>query len=263
MRRIGVSFLLAGFAVAVCSTTSHAEDWGNIKGQIVWSGKVAPAAKEIKPNKDEQHCLSKGALLSNEILVDKDTLGVANVMIWLAPFDKGGKIPINPKLKAVPQDKVIIDQPCCMFEPRITMMREGQTLVIKNSAPVPHNSRVSGNPEINGTKNPNIPPGGSVEFGGETKLKAEPKPLLLACDIHGWMGGRIGVFDHPYFALTKKDGTFEIKDAPAGKFRIYIQHEAVGWLHKVGAGEKLSGGQVIEIKAGETLDLGKIEMKSE
>ena len=79
--------------------------------------------------------------------------------------------------------------------------------------------------------------------------------MMLGCDIHGWMGGRIGVFNHPYFALTKDDGTFEIKNAPAGSFKIFLQHEKVGWLHKGGT----SAGQVITIKPGSN-DLGKFEM---
>jgi len=259
MRYFHLGILLGGLTFCALTNKALADGWGNIKGQIVWSKKDVPADKDLMPNKDQQHCLSKGPLLSDELVIDKATSGVANVMIWLAPMQKGAKIPINPGLAAVPKDTVIIDQPCCKFEPRITMMREGQTLIVKNSAPVPHNSRISGNPGINGTKNPNIPPGAQVEFSGATKLKAEPRPLLLGCDIHGWMAGRIAIFDHPYFALSKKDGTFEIKDAPAGTYKIYIQHEKAGWVHK----GNTSAGQEIVIPAGGTLDLGKYDLKIE
>ena len=139
-----------------------------------------------------------------------------------------------------------------MFVPRITMMREGQTLEIKNSAPVSHNSHVTGSPSVNGTLNPLIPAGASVT----KQPKAEKRPMLLSCDIHSWMAGRIGVFDHPYFALTKEDGTFEIKNAPVGQFKIFLQHEQTGWVHKGGT----SAGQVITIKAGSN-DLGTFPMK--
>ena len=36
------------------------------------------------------------------------------------------------------------------------------------------------------------------------------------CDVHGWMNAYVGVLDHPYFAVTDKDGKFELKDAAAG-----------------------------------------------
>ena len=35
------------------------------------------------------------------------------------------------------------------------------------------------------------------------------------CDVHGWMNAYVGVLDHPFFAVTDADGTFEIKGAAA------------------------------------------------
>ena len=37
------------------------------------------------------------------------------------------------------------------------------------------------------------------------------------------------IFDHPYYAVTDEDGKFEIKDAPAGNYRIVYWHENVGF----------------------------------
>ncbi|MCX7700189.1 MAG: hypothetical protein N2039_04875, partial [Gemmataceae bacterium] len=173
----------------------------------------------------------------------------------LAPVNQNDKIPIHPSLAQVPSKPVVIDQPMCLFEPRIVMLREGQKLQIKNSAPIAHNARISGSPDVNGTINLTVPPGGMIE----RNLRAERRPLMLACDIHGWMAGRIGVFNHPYFALTAADGSFEIKNAPAGKFLIYIQHERGGWLHE----GRRSAGQQITIPANGTLDLGTIKFKPE
>ena len=56
-------------------------------------------------------------------------------------------------------------------------------------------------------------------------LKAETPPIPFKCDIHPWMKGYVRVFDHPYFAVTDEDGKFEIKNAPAGKWRIVYWHE--------------------------------------
>jgi hypothetical protein len=246
--------ILSLAAVALLAAPAFAQQWGNIKGKVVWAEDKIPEAPKVNVDKDQNHCLAKGALLKDELVIDPQSKGVKNVMVWLVAKE-GGKIDINPKLAAVPQEKVTIDQPMCLFEPRVTMMRAGQTLVVKNSAPVTHNTRITGNNDINGTINLTIPPSGTIE----KTLKAEKRPLQLACDIHGWMGGRIAVFDHPYFALTDKDGNFEIKDAPAGDFLIFINHEKAGWLHT----PRTSKGQPISIPAGGTLDLGKIEMKAE
>lgn len=238
----------------LAAVPAFAQQWGALKGQVVWNG---PAYKNeaAKVDKDQAHCLAKGQLIKDELIIDSKSSGIKDAIVWLAPVDPKGKIPIHPKLQAVPSKAHEIDQPCCLFEPRISAVRAGQQVIVKNSAPVAHNARISGRADINGTINLTIPPGGQIA----KTLKAEPRPLLLNCDIHGWMGGRIAVFDHPYVALTKADGTFEIKDAPAGNYLLYIQHEKAGWLHT----PRTSKGQPVTIKADGTLDLGKFEMKPE
>ena len=51
------------------------------------------------------------------------------------------------------------------------------------------------------------------------------RPIQYKCTIHGWMTGYVRIFDHPYYAVTDENGKFEIKNAPAGKFRIVYWHE--------------------------------------
>src|SRR5215467_8912406 len=91
---------------AMFTLTGHAagQGWGNIKGQAVWAG-VPPAPAQIKVDKDQAHCLSKGAIVNDILVVDPKTNGVRNVMVWLAPLKAGDKLPIHPSLKAVPKDK--------------------------------------------------------------------------------------------------------------------------------------------------------------
>ena len=75
-------------------------------------------------------------------------------------------------------------------------------------------------------------------------LKPDPEPYSFKCDLHGWMTGRVRVFDHPYFTTTDADGKFEFKDAPVGTWRISYWHE-VGF-HK---GKEGAFGIPIEVKA--------------
>src|SRR5437667_4349881 len=59
------------------------------------------------------------------------------------------------------------------------------------------------------------------------------------CDVHGWMNAYVGVLDHPYFAVTKDDGKFELKDLPAGTYTIEAWHEELGTAsHSVTLGAK-------------------------
>src|SRR5262249_25020073 len=106
------------------------------------------------------------------------------------------------------------------------------------------------------TTNPLIPPGGKVDIKG---FKGKVIPTSYSCSIHTWMKGWIGTFSHPYFAVTDADGNFEIKNAPAGKFRLMVWQEKVGWVI-INPKDAQDRGKVIDIKAGGTTDVGKVSL---
>jgi hypothetical protein len=70
------------------------------------------------------------------------------------------------------------------------------------------------------------------------------------------MSARLAVYDHPYFAITDADGKFEIKNAPAGNYRLKVYHESVGWR----GGAAGANGEKITIKPGAN-DLGALKLK--
>ncbi len=246
------SSALAGVIFMACGLNIQAPSWGTIKAQIVWGDATIPERETINVTKDQSHCLSKGPLLSEAVLIDPATKGLKNVMVWIRS-STDDPLPIHPNLKNVPADTVTVDQPMCQFEPRVVAMREGQTLVLKNSSAVAHSAQFSGRANVG--SNQLIPPGGMIEFSGDKALKAESKPLPLTCALHGWMGGLIGVFNHPYFAISNNKGMIEIKNAPAVECVLFMYHEKFGWLHE---GRK-SSGQKITIPANDTLNLGMIK----
>jgi hypothetical protein len=226
-------------------------EWGTIKGQITWGGNGIPEPKPLNVNKDQKDCLSKGPILSEEWVINKTNKGMRWVIVWLAPEPKSKKtLPIHPSLKEIKVKEVEIDQPCCAFVPHALGMREGQVLVAKNSAPVPHNVHWLGNPATNPGGNQSLPAGQSYKIEG---LKADKLPLIIQCDIHGWMSARVGVFAHPYFAVTDENGNFEIKLAPAGNWRLKVYKDS--WR----GGAEGRDGEKITIKGGEITDLGKLD----
>ena len=249
-------FALAG-GLSVSPAQDNKGDWGAIKGQIKLS--ATPEAKKVDVTTDKDHCLSKGPLVYEDLVVNPKTKGVKYVIVWLRPDtenrkDLFPKDKINPALaKAAPKTHVI-DQPCCQFVPRVVAAREGDSLEVKNSAPVPHNTNVSADdPAL--TFNVTLPSGKSHK--PEAALKAQNTPIPFKCDIHPWMQGRLFVFDHPYYALTDKDGNFELKNVPAGKWRIVYRHE--GGFHK---GKDGALGFPIEVKGDKkTMEMEKVEFE--
>jgi hypothetical protein len=50
----------------------------------------------------------------------------------------------------------------------------------------------------------------------------------IKCDVHPFMLSYAFVFSHPFFCVTKDDGTFEIRNVPAGTHELTFWHEKYG-----------------------------------
>jgi len=116
-----------------------------------------------------------------------------------------------------PKDHVVIDQRKMAFIPHVAVVQQGTTVDFLNSDPVGHNvywPSISGNKALKGNLG--------------TWPKGEKKPFTfkdlgvasLLCNVHPEMSGYVVVVPTPYFAVTDKDGNFEIKNVPAGKYTM-------------------------------------------
>jgi len=249
---MGLGVLAAGLVAAQLVLAQGATGWGTIKGKVVWGAKDVPTRapiEAVEKNADKAHCLAKGPVLSEQWVVNPKSRGLQYTFVWLINADPKDKtaLPIHPDLKSVKDAKAVVDQPTCAFIPHALAIREGQTLLAKNSSPVTHNIKWTG---ANNQGNVNLPAGQQFEI---KDLKAERLPMQIECNIHPWMNGRVGIFSHPYFALTDADGNFEIKNAPAGKYRVVFYNNAYN------GGAKGRNGQEITIQPDGTVDMGTIE----
>jgi plastocyanin len=199
--------------------------WATVKGRIVWP-ENGPGIPAVVVHADKEHCLSKGELTPDDVIVNKKNRGLKNVWVYLRPDSNArdaafAEAQIPEALRKPKAVEHAVDQPCCQFIPRVLAVRVGDTIQFKNSSPIPHNVKYTSNtaaPEFNVT----MPSGQSHTTPA---LKADLRPNSFECSIHPWMKGQLMVFDHPFYALTDADGNFEIKSVPAGKFRIVYRHE--------------------------------------
>jgi plastocyanin len=232
--------------------SASAEEWATLTGRFVIDGKP-PAPVTIEATKDQQVC-GKHKLFDEGLLVDKDG-GIANVVIML----KTKGVPVAPSYESSATDKVVLDNKNCRFEPHISVVRTSQTLELKNSDPIGHNSKID--PLTNPGINPILPAGGDPvlhKFASE-----EGVPVKVGCNIHPWMGGYLVVRKDPYAAVSDSSGKFTIKDLPAGKeleFALWEEHP--GYLK----GATFKGGKAdtkgrfkIKLKPGEN-NLGDIKV---
>jgi plastocyanin len=246
--------VIVGFAwVAMhAAVVAQAAEWGSLKGRIVVDG-TAPKPAPLVVTKD-QYCIDKKPV-NEAIVVGKDN-ALVNAVVYLR-VATGQKVAVNPEYDAKAKMPVVLDNNGCSFHPHVTLVRVGQTLDIKNSDPVGHNTNVAVF-----AFNQTIPTGGQAQVKASA---AGPLPTPVVCNIHPFMKGYILAQDHPYMAVTGEDGTFEIKDIPAGKHEFQFWHEAAGYLKDV----TLKGGKTdrrgrveLAIPAGQTLDLGDIKVKA-
>jgi plastocyanin len=181
---------------------------GSISGKVTFAG-TPPAPDKIKTSADPK-CqeMHKDGLERHTVEV-KDG-GVANTLVYVKNAPAGA---------TSPTEEATLDQQGCMYHPTMLAVRTGQPIKIKNSDDTLHNihPRPTKNAEFNI---------GQPRKGMETTRTFDQEEVLIpvGCDVHPWMRSYIAVLSHPYFAVTKEDGSFEIKGLPAGDYEVEANH---------------------------------------
>ncbi len=252
VKKLGSLVILV--VILSCGSLARAEAWGTLSGQFIY-GADAPKSEAIVVTKDVAMCGGKG-LVKESLVVNSENKGIANIVVYMYLKSSDPKPPVHESYAETATEKVHFDNLNCRFEPHVVGMRTTQTLVIGNKDPDGHNTK--GDCLSNDSFNPLIPGNGSLEM---QLPKSERLPVTVSCNIHPWMKGFLVVKDNPYFAITDKDGKFEIKNVPAGEWVFQVWHEESGYVDDVivgGSATKWKKGRVdVNVTASGT-DLGKI-----
>jgi len=116
-----------------------------------------------------------------------------------------------------PSKPAVEDQKNMAFVPHVLVVLKGTTVQFLNSDPVGHNvywPSISGNKKL--AHNMGTWPQGQEKSFTFNDLGVAP----LLCNVHPEMSGYVVIVPTPYFAVTNKDGEFEIKDVPAGSYTL-------------------------------------------
>lgn len=213
-------FALA-LTVAVCASVPHkvkaggsATTGATVHGIVHFDGKV-PAAKPVSMTSDpvcaKQHATP---ITSQEIMADAKG-DLQNVVVFVSEG-------LGDRTFDAPTAPVVVEQKGCMYQPHVLAVRANQTLQVVNNDPTSHN--IHPVPANNREWNKAEPPGTKME---ETFAREEIA-IPVKCNVHPWMRGYIAVFKHPYFAVTGKDGSFDLGNLPPGTYTIKAWHEKLG-----------------------------------
>jgi hypothetical protein len=196
------------------AATATADGPGVITGKISYEGEPPPRTP-VRMAADPNCTPAEAQSLSETTIVAADG-GLQNVFVHV----KDG---LGNAIYAAPTTPIKLDQVGCRYEPHVFGVFVGQPVEIHNSDPTLHNVHAipKANDEFNFGQQPKTP--------AVTRTFDEPEiGVSFRCDVHGWMRSYANVVTHPFFAVTKPDGTFEIKGLPAGTYTIEAWHERLG-----------------------------------
>jgi hypothetical protein len=203
------------------------EDPPSIKGQVRFTG-TPPAQRMIQPR--------RGPPIADEsLIVDQETMGIANVAIFLQKAPPGAPVPRAPKGWRPVE---ITDRG---FVPRVSVVRTGLPTIVTNNYPdgVNVHTMAIRNPPFNQF----VRPGDAAVLNHP---KPENVPIPVQSDIQNWMKAYEIALDHPWAAVTDASGRFTIRGLPPGAYEFRVWHELPGYLDR-----KLN----VEVKAGKATRL--------
>jgi plastocyanin len=213
----GKRLLTIAFAVLVTAVLGgSAFAAATITGTVTYDGKV-PTLKPLDMTADAACAKKHSTPQPSDVLVLGPGNTMANIMVSVVkglPAGKSYPAPTTP---------VVMDQNGCHYEPHVFGLQVGQPLKVLNSDGILHN--VHALPKVNKQFNMAMPP--TVKESTQSFGQAEGM-FMIKCDVHPWMSAYAGVFNHPYFSVSKKDGKFTISGLDPGTYEIEAWHEKLG-----------------------------------
>jgi hypothetical protein len=185
---------------------------GTLAGTVTLDGSAA--TQEMVPvTKDQRVCglSAPGAFETNA------KRQLSDAIVWIADLSTGKTMPIDKRVTVSSED--------CQIDPRVQATISTSTVNVFNDDKLLHTLvflRAGTNDTL--LKLPFFNVGQVVPT---EKLAKMSGIIEVRCLQHGWTHGYIAVFDHPYFAVTEQDGSYNIDSLPPGKYRMMVWHEGM------------------------------------
>lgn len=220
---LGASFV-AGCRAAPPPVGSDA--CGAIAGTLTYSG--APPAPVDRPLPAYLLRECGPVVQSEDLLVDPDTRGVRNVVVYVqgSPSTFGSER--DGKAIGFDNSDAPIAKPTtiriahCRFDPHVTSVLAGTVIELVNGDACAHNFHLHS--ARSRAFNTLVPPGtATMRWVAE-----QPETVSVMCDLHAWERCWVRVQSNPFFAVTDAGGHFRIDRVPPGTYTLKAWHERLG-----------------------------------
>ena len=196
------------------SPTSSPATPPGVRGRVLFEGEVPPA-QNITPHPPLDAVFPQG-IPSTRYLVSADR-GLAEVVVSIVnpPADRPAP-PTSPQFMS-------ISNTICI--PRVLAVQTNQPVVFQVRSDRMLNINATSGRRGGGF---NQAVTGNLDF--ERVFPEAGARYRLMDNVHVWLTATIWAFDHPWFAVTDTQGSFELPPLPPGRYTLQVEHRAAGRL---------------------------------
>ena len=194
-----------------------------VTGTVQFTGDIPdPQRFELRRYYDRVYCgaLSDGSgyRLLREVSVGEQQ-GLKDVVVTIEGVAKG---------KPFEFQETKLEANICQFVPFVSVVRNERQLSVVNLDSVAHDLQFYERDREHifiMFHRPALTKAGTSDI---VRFTGNRRGVTMQCGMHPFMQGHGLAVDNPYYAVTGTEGTFAIKDLPAGTYRIKAWHPVLG-----------------------------------
>jgi len=221
------SLILSGAMIGTARAAVYEEtavsNGGTVTGTVQFSGDIPdPQRFELRRYYDRVYCgaLSDGSgyRLLREVSVGEQQ-GLKDVVVTIEGVAKG---------KPFEFQETKLEANICQFVPFVSVVRNEHLLSVVNLDSVAHDLQFYERDREHifiMFHRPALTKAGTSDI---VRFTGNRRGVTMQCGMHPFMQGHGLAVDNPYYAITGMEGTFAIKDLPAGTYRIKAWHPVLG-----------------------------------
>jgi len=187
---------------------------GKITGRVSFAGQI-PQRRLIDTSADPVCHDANPELYTEDVIITAGKLAnvfvyVSGDMLELYAFD-------------APKSDVVLAHRGCQLVPHVLGMQLSQTLKVANEDATTHNTHFL--PKANQDWNQSQP-----ENSTPVERKFETVELLIPVkdNQHPWQKAYVSILSHPFFAVSARNGSYQISGLPPGHYTVVAWHERFG-----------------------------------